>query len=252
MPRLAPNAGLTALDLARLDHAELIARRAGKPLRWFMTLSPARRLNDNNRRKLFSDLGNRFDKLFRGGVGHHVGLFVREHPRHDPHDVGLHQHNLAWLAEEAPEDVLRALTGTSERERRGDKLIAANGKVNVAIQRHEGEEGIRQRLKYLKKGRNGQHQGWLASRGKLAMGNYWRWEPQRPLLGARWGMSKALKVLVAEDAAQTDQRAERLASHHRKEAGRMHDDTRLYDDNERDLVAFRIAGQNVNQMLTRG
>jgi len=115
-------------------------------------------------------------------------------------DAGEHAHALAWLPLSVPtESVFRALVCGAEIERKGRALVADNGRVNLQIEPNDGIDGTMSRLRYLSKGREGRHQGWLMKTGQV--GRYWKWEKPAPLIGPRWSPMRGLEDLIKADAS---------------------------------------------------
>jgi hypothetical protein len=200
MPRWEENRGLTASDLKAMEHAVIVAERAGYPLRHFLSVTPARRILPADRAGLVGDIRSRHSQLMRRAAEPPIGLWVREHKADDALDAGEHAHALAWLPLSVPiERVFRALVCGAEIERNGRALVADNGRVNLQIEPNDGIDGTMSRLRYLGKGREGRHQGWLMKTGQAA--NFWRWEKPAPLIGPRWSPMRGLEDLIKADAS---------------------------------------------------
>jgi hypothetical protein len=200
MPRWEENRGLTASDLKAMEHAVIVAERAGYPLRHFLSVTPARGILPADRARLVGDIRSRHSQLMRRAAEPSIGLWVREHKADDALDAGEHAHALAWLPLSVPtERVIRALVCGAEIERNGRALVADNGRVNLQIEPNDGIDGTMSRLRYLSKGREGRHQGWLVKTGQV--GRYWKWEKPAPLIGPRWSPMRGLEDLIKADAS---------------------------------------------------
>lgn len=193
-----------------MNHAEIVARRAGYPLRVFSTVTPSRWISDADRPALFNDINNREWKfLSRRGKGPpHCSQRTREHPLHDENLVGLHQHSCSWLDDDTGlEELMRALLGSSNYEWRGDKWVGENNRVNIALEANEGTSGIISRTAYMAKERAGKFQGWLNKSGQLEKGGeFWKWEQTRDILEPRRSQTNGLRGLRAADAAEQERR----------------------------------------------
>jgi hypothetical protein len=200
MPRWEENRGLTASDLKAMEHAVIVAERAGYPLRHFLSVTPARGILPADRARLVGDIRSRHSQLMRRVAEPPIGLWVREHKADDALDAGEHAHALAWLPISVPaERVIRALVCGAEIERRGRALVADNGRVNLQIEPNKGIDGTMSRLRYVSKEREGRHQGWLMKMGQV--GRYWKWERPAPLIGPRWSPMRGLEDLIKADAS---------------------------------------------------
>ena len=192
MPRWEENRGLTASDLKAMEHAVIVAERAGYPLRHFLSVTPARGILPADRARLVGDIRSRHSQLMRRAAEPSIGLWVREQKADDALDAGEHAHALAWLPLSVPtESVFRALVCGAEIERKGRALVADNGRVNLQIEPNKGIEGTMGRLRYISKEREGRLQGFLKKTGQV--GRYWKWEKPAPLIGPRWSPMRGLK-----------------------------------------------------------
>jgi hypothetical protein len=201
MPRWEENRGLTASDLKAMEHAVIVAERAGYPLRHFLSVTPARGILSADRARLVGDIRSRHSQLMRRAAEPAIGLWVREHKADDALNAGEHAHALAWLPISVPaERVIRALVCGAEIERNGRALVADNGRVNLQIEPNDGIDGTMSRLRYLGKGREGRHQGWLMKTGQAA--NFWKWERPAPLIGPRWSPMRGLEDLIKADVSR--------------------------------------------------
>src|SRR5277367_3985586 len=168
MPRWPENRGLTASDLKAMEHAVIVAERAGCPLRHFLSVTPARGILPADRARLVGDIRSRHSQLMRRAAAPPIGLWVREHKADDALDAGEHALALAWLPLSVPtESVFRALVCGAEIGRRGRALVADNGRVNLQIEPNNGTDGTMSRLRYMSKEREGRHQGWLMKTGQV-------------------------------------------------------------------------------------
>src|SRR5271166_1619587 len=108
-------------------------------------------------------------------------MFVRESKLDDSKDAGEHSHGLLHLSEAVDLALFQR---------------AASRDVDAKFQLNDGEAGIRWRLRYLQKQRDGQAEGWL----KLHQVRRHRRERPAPLVGPRWSPTRGLKALVEADA----------------------------------------------------
>jgi hypothetical protein len=200
MPRWEENRGLTASDLKAMEHAVIVAERAGCPLRHFLSVTPARGILPADRARLVGDIRSRHSQLMRRAAEPPIGLWVREHKADDALDAGEHAHALAWCPLSIPiESVFRALVCGAEIERKGRALVADNGRINLQIEPNKGIEGTMSRLRYISKEREGRYQGWLKKTGQAS--NFWKWERPAPLIGPRWSPMRGLEDLIKADAS---------------------------------------------------
>jgi hypothetical protein len=200
MPRWEENRGLTASDLKAMEHAVIVAERAGYPLRHFLSVTPARGILPADRARLVGDIRSRHSQLMRRAAEPPIGLWVREHKADDALDAGEHAHALAWCPLSIPiESVFRALVCGAEIERKGRALVADNGRVNLQIEPNKGIEGTMSRLRYLSKEREGRLEGWLKITGQAS--NFWKWERPAALIGPRWSPMRGLEDLIKADAS---------------------------------------------------
>ncbi len=214
MPRPTFSKGLVSADIDAMSHAEVVARLAGCPLAWFLTVTPLRHIPNAERPAIFNEANNREWKFLteRGNGYPHCALRTREHPRYDERLVGLHQHSCHWQPDDlSPEGLIRAMLGGSDYEWQGHKLVGQNKKVNVALEANEGTFGIISRVAYMGKERHGQFQGWLNTTGQLKMsvkkgGQFWKWEPTTEVLNPRYSATKGLRGLIAADTVEQERR----------------------------------------------
>ena len=183
MPRWTQNNGLTLKDIRVQHHARIVAERAGRPLRGFLTLTPLRSVPGGERANLLHAERSRLrQRLKRPPFGFEfIGMFIREKAAEDEHDTGEHGHGFVWLPEDIDTDTL---------------MRCFTSKTNAQLDWNEGEAGIKARLDYVQKERCGRAEGWM----KLHHTPRYTHEPPAPLDGPRWSMTKGLAALVEADA----------------------------------------------------
>ena len=191
MPRWTENKGLSLKDIREMHHACIVAGRAGRPLRGFLTMTPLRSVSDERRRALFQDQRSRLrQRLARPPFKQDfIGLFVREKKADDIHDAGEHCGALLWLPDDIDTDTL---------------LRCLSTEIDAQLDWNNGEVGIKARLDYLQKERANQANGYLKAHKPNEV--RYAWEAPAPLIAPRWSMTNGLAELVAADAAEKEQR----------------------------------------------
>lgn len=195
MPRWPESRGLSLDDMRRMEHAVIVAERAGFPLSHFATVTPARHILPGDRPRLIGDVRRRLVQAVRRQEHPSIALWLREAKLDDACDAGEHAHGLTWLPIPA-KAALRALLGEAEIRRTGGGWRADNRDANVELKENKGRDGIMSRLAYMQKGRCGQAEGYL----KLNKRRRYPWERQAPIIGSRWSLTKDLQALVDAEA----------------------------------------------------
>ena len=185
MPRWDENKGLSLADLRDTKHAVIVASMAGKPLNFYLTLTPLRLIAAADKPALFQRergrIGQRLGR--RPFCVPFVGLFIRELKADDPNDAGEHCHGLLHLPDAVDAELI---------------LRAVSRDIDAQLQENKGYAGIMTRQAYMQKEREGQAEGWLK---KNRVPRY-TWEDPAPLIGPRWSLTRGLQALVDADAAR--------------------------------------------------
>lgn len=163
MPRWDENKGLSLADLRDTKHAVIVASMAGKPLNFYLTLTPLRLIAAADKPALFQRergrIGQRLGR--RPFCVPFVGLFIRELKADDPNDAGEHCHGLLHLPDAVDAELI---------------LRAVSRDIDAQLQENKGYAGIMTRQAYMQKEREGQAEGWLK---KNRVPRY-TWEDPRP------------------------------------------------------------------------